>query len=159
VDEELFAAVLGRLTAAGVVRGTDRIAFAGHQPSGAGDTQTRDLVEAQFRQAGLCPPDPAAIPAAVGLPEPEVQRVVRLLVQEGKLVRLGDLVFHREPLAGLKAEVVALRQGQPAGARVTLDVSAFKARHGLSRKFAIPLLEWLDRERVTRRAGDVRIVL
>jgi selenocysteine-specific elongation factor len=43
--------------------------------------------------------------------------------------------------------------------RVTLDVAAFKAQHRLTRKYAIPLLEWLDRERVTRRMGDVRVVL
>jgi selenocysteine-specific elongation factor len=42
---------------------------------------------------------------------------------------------------------------------VTLDVAAFKDRYGMTRKFAIPLLEYLDRERVTRRVGDSRIVL
>ena len=36
---------------------------------------------------------------------------------------------------------------------------SFKARFGVSRKFAIPLLEWLDRERVTRRVGDARVIL
>ena len=42
---------------------------------------------------------------------------------------------------------------------VTIDVATFKTKFGLTRKHAIPLLEWLDRERVTRRMGDVRIVL
>jgi len=68
-------------------------------------------------------------------------------------------VFHREALDALRTAVAALRAGQPAAAKVTLDVAAFKAQHGLTRKHAIPLLEWLDRERVTRRVGDVRIVL
>jgi selenocysteine-specific elongation factor len=40
-----------------------------------------------------------------------------------------------------------------------VDVAAFKERYGVSRKFAIPLLEYLDRERITRRTGDVRLVL
>jgi selenocysteine-specific elongation factor len=44
-------------------------------------------------------------------------------------------------------------------AQATLDVAAFKERFGVSRKFAIPLLEWLDRERVTRRVGDARVIL
>jgi selenocysteine-specific elongation factor len=40
-----------------------------------------------------------------------------------------------------------------------VDVAGFKDRFGVSRKYAIPLLEWLDRERATRRAGDARIIL
>jgi selenocysteine-specific elongation factor len=40
-----------------------------------------------------------------------------------------------------------------------VDVAAFKERYGVSRKYAIPLLEYLDRERLTRRAGDSRILL
>jgi selenocysteine-specific elongation factor len=40
-----------------------------------------------------------------------------------------------------------------------VDVAGFKTRYGISRKFAIPLLEWLDRERVTRRVGEARIVI
>jgi selenocysteine-specific elongation factor len=40
-----------------------------------------------------------------------------------------------------------------------VDVAAFKARFGLWRKYAIPLLEWLDRERVTRRVGEARVIL
>ena len=41
----------------------------------------------------------------------------------------------------------------------TIDVKSFKDAFNVSRKYAIPLLEYLDRERVTRRAGDARIVL
>ena len=40
-----------------------------------------------------------------------------------------------------------------------IDVATFKERFGVTRKFAIPLLEYLDRERVTRRVGDARVVL
>jgi selenocysteine-specific elongation factor len=45
------------------------------------------------------------------------------------------------------------------GSEVRVDVAAFKLRYGITRKYAIPLLEYLDRERVTRRVGDARIVL
>jgi selenocysteine-specific elongation factor len=54
-------------------------------------------------------------------------------------------------MAGLKAAAAA--------GRATVDVATFKNRYGVTRKFAIPLLEYLDRERVTRRTGDVRLVL
>ena len=45
------------------------------------------------------------------------------------------------------------------GRQARVDVAAFKERYGISRKYAIPLLEYLDRERVTRRMGDARVVL
>ena len=51
---------------------------------------------------------------------------------------------------------MALKAG---GGSATIDVAAFKDRYGVSRKFAIPLLEHLDRERLTRRVGEKRIVL
>jgi selenocysteine-specific elongation factor len=58
----------------------------------------------------------------------------------------------------LKSEIQALKAAAPAG-RATVDVAMFKDRFGVTRKFAIPLLEWLDRERVTRRVGETRVVL
>ena len=42
---------------------------------------------------------------------------------------------------------------------VRIDVTMFKERYGVTRKYAIPLLEYLDRERITRRVGNARIVL
>ena len=41
----------------------------------------------------------------------------------------------------------------------TFDVGQFKDRFGLTRKLAIPVLEWLDSERVTRREGELRRIL
>ena len=51
-----------------------------------------------------------------------------------------------------------MKAAAPA-ATATVDVAAFKDKYGISRKFAIPLLEYLDRERVTRRTGDARLVI
>jgi selenocysteine-specific elongation factor len=69
---------------------------------------------------------------------------------------VDDLLFHREALERLKADVAGLKTG-PSPARV--DVASFKEKYGISRKFAIPLLEYLDRERVTRRQGEWRVVI
>jgi selenocysteine-specific elongation factor len=74
-------------------------------------------------------------------------------------VTIGGLVFHAEPLQELKQQVRGLRAGATGSAPVTIDVGSFKQRFGLTRKHAIPLLEWLDRERVTRRVGEKRVVL
>jgi selenocysteine-specific elongation factor len=67
---------------------------------------------------------------------------------------VGEALVHQGALQGMKEEV---RRRWPPGAR--LDVTAFKEMTGLSRKYVIPLLEYLDRERVTRRSGNERIVL
>ena len=82
---------------------------------------------------------------------------MKLLLRQKTLVKIDALVFHDEALKQLKAEVAALKDSGGAGARI--DVATFKDRFGVSRKFAIPLLEYLDRERVTRRVGESRVVL
>jgi selenocysteine-specific elongation factor len=81
--------------------------------------------------------------------------VLKLLLRARSIVKVDTLYFHASVLEQLKSDVRALK-AQP-DARV--DVGAFKERYGISRKFAIPLLEFLDRERVTKRVGDARIVL
>ena len=82
--------------------------------------------------------------------------MIQLLVRERVLVKVGDLLFHRDALARLKADLATLKAAaEPA----RVDVASFKEKYGVSRKFAIPLLEYLDRERVTRRQGDSRVVL
>ena len=96
---------------------------------------------------------------SLGVPAAAVERAIQGLLKEHRVIRAGGLTFHREALAALKGALQADRAGKPAGSRVTLDVATFKNRFNLTRKHAIPLLEWLDRERVTRRMGDVRILL
>jgi selenocysteine-specific elongation factor len=70
-------------------------------------------------------------------------------------VKLGGLYFHQAALDRLKDDVRALKATDNA----RVDVASFKQRYDISRKYAIPLLEYLDRERVTRRVGEARIVL
>jgi len=72
------------------------------------------------------------------------------------VVRVGALVFDALALDNLKQDI---RQLETAEKPARIDVGTFKERYGVSRKFAIPLLEYLDRERVTRRMGQYRIVL
>jgi selenocysteine-specific elongation factor len=82
--------------------------------------------------------------------------MLKLLLRQKVLIKLDVLLFHDAALRQLKAEVAALKSGS-SPARI--DVATFKERYGVTRKFAIPLLEYLDRERVTRRSGDARVVL
>jgi selenocysteine-specific elongation factor len=78
------------------------------------------------------------------------------MVRQKTLAKVETLLFHTAALERLKQDVLSLKGG-PQPPRV--DVGSFKVKYGISRKYAIPLLEWLDRERVTRRVGDARVVL
>ena len=78
--------------------------------------------------------------------------VHRFLVRDGKLVRLrDDLVVHHEAMEKL---LDALARRFDRGEQ--FSVADFKDWAGISRKHAIPLLEYLDVQRVTRRVGDAR---
>lgn len=154
-----FERVVDGLRARKALVGTERLALPTHKPSVAGaDDRVRDAILAAYREGGLKPPDAAAVALAARAPAPVVEKLVTILLREKLLVRLDTVVFHAEALRQLKEEVRALKSVRPNG-RTTVDVGAFKDRYGVSRKFAIPLLEYLDRERVTRRTGDVRLVL
>ena len=153
----VFEMALARLAAEGRVRGADRVALASYQPGRSADEErARGAIEEAIRSGGLMPPDVAALAGQVQLAPPAVERLLQGLVRDRRIARLESLYFHFDALERLKSEVRALKAGPPAA---SIDVAAFKTRYGLSRKFAIPLLEWLDRERVTRRVGEKRIVI
>jgi selenocysteine-specific elongation factor len=158
-DPAVFERVLSSLKERKTLVGADRLALATHRVTVAGaDEGVRAAIVEAYRAGGLKPPDAAAVEAAAGAPKAVVDKVTTLLLREKVLVKLDTIVFHAAALQQLKSEVAALKSTAPGG-RATVDVAAFKDRYGVSRKFAIPLLEYLDRERVTRRTGDVRLVL
>jgi selenocysteine-specific elongation factor len=78
-----------------------------------------------------------------------------LLLRDRILIKISDeLVFHRDALDQLRRQLAAYKAKS-----TKIDVGKFKQLTGVSRKYAIPLLEYLDRERVTRRVGDQREIL
>jgi selenocysteine-specific elongation factor len=110
-------------------------------------------IELAFEQAGLAVPALAEVLAKSGVELKRARSILQILLREKKLVRVTDeLVFHHTAIATLKA-LLADHRAERFG------VPAFKDWTGISRKYAIPLLEFLDRERVTRREGDERVVL
>ena len=83
------------------------------------------------------------------------EKLLRILLKENLLHKVTeDLIFHQSAIHKLR-QILADRKARDN----RLSVTDFKALTGLSRKYAIPLLEYLDRERVTRRDGDDRIIL
>ncbi len=109
-------------------------------------------IEGAFQQAGLAVPASDDVLAGCGVEAARAKTLLSLLLRDGRLVRIGaGLIYHRDAVALLK-QALASRRGQRFG------VAEFKEWTGVSRKFAIPLLEFLDRERITRRDGDSRLI-
>lgn len=127
------------------------------------EAEARAEIERAFATAGLQVPALKEVLAGLKVDRARAQKIVTLMLREKALVKVSEeLVFHGRALEELRARVKALRAAagtSSAGAVVKMDVARFKEMTGVSRKYAIPLLEWLDRERVTRRVGDERVVL
>jgi selenocysteine-specific elongation factor len=164
VPLEIFRSVLKGLELEGrVVFAKDVVRTFGHAPElSAEDAELRNRLEKIFQQAELEPPSLAdALQAATGSGKADVnrsRRILQLLLEEKHLVRLqADLVFHRSVLDLLISKVRAYATRHEPDR--TIDVATFKELAGVSRKYAIPLLEFLDRERVTRRQADRRLIL
>ena len=118
------------------------------------DIKQRSAIAAIYEEAGLAAPSSSEVAAKLGLKENEMRRLMTLLLRDRILVKVGSdaLFIHDGALERLRDRVRELR-GQ------TLDVAGFKQLTGLSRKYAIPLLEYLDRERLIHKNGDTRLVL
>jgi selenocysteine-specific elongation factor len=153
----VFDAVVDALARGGRIGGREQLAVPGATVSlSPEEARARDALAAAYLKAQLAPPDLNAAASAAGIAPTVAERVARLLVRQKTLVKLESLYFHAEALARLRTDIAAMKEKQAAP---RVDVAAFKERFGLSRKYAIPLLEWLDRERVTRRVGEARVIL
>ena len=153
----VFDHALHRLVEQGRIAARERVSLPGKRIAlNADEARTREVILQMLGDAGLTPPDPGVLATRAAVKRDLFDRVAELLARQKEIVRVGDLLFHSAALAQLKTEIRALKQH---GAIATLDVAAFKQRYNVSRKYAIPLLEFLDSERVTRRVGDVRHIL
>lgn len=155
----VFDRVVQDLAQGGKLVARDRLALPGHRLELSPDeARAREAIEAAYQRGGLRPPDAATVAAEGQLALPLAERMTALLLRQKRLVKIDTLLFHVDAVEGLKRDLASLKQQSP-GAQATVDVSMFKDRYGVTRKYAIPLLEWLDRERVTRRRGETRVVL
>jgi selenocysteine-specific elongation factor len=120
---------------------------------GGAEGELARTIEKRFAEAGLAPPPVSELINTIKQKPKVIEGVVSFLVKQGTLVRLADGVYIHQRTIGEAREKMSARKGQ------TIDVGQFKELFGLSRKIAIPLLEWFDRAGVTKRTGDVRQVL
>jgi selenocysteine-specific elongation factor len=145
-DERVFGALLTALESEGVVRSErDKVRLASHAVRlSPAQQQTLDRIEAEFRSAGAAPPTPR---------DPD-DELFQLLVADRRLIRVKEtLYFHADVLRSIEDKLVALLREK--GEIAPGDI---KDLLGISRKYAIPLLEYFDARRVTQRVGERRVL-
>src|SRR5687768_4062596 len=163
IPAEVFRAVMSDLEAAGsLVAEKELVRTSAHVLELSGpDAELRDRINSLYELAGLEPPTlDEALQTAGGsaLQKTHARKLLQLLLDRGSLVRVqGDLYFHSRPLTELTMTLRQFALEHPSDP--SLDVATFKELAGVSRKYAIPLLEFLDRERITRRVGDRRQII
>jgi selenocysteine-specific elongation factor len=146
------AAAAGKLTVAG-----DLVKRSGHaielQP---GEARAKEQIEREFARGGLAAPGIDAVLGTLSLEKSQGQKILHLLLRERILLKISDgVVLHREAVEHVRKLLADYKRTH--GER--LGVTDFKELAGITRKYAIPLLEYLDREGVTRRVGDYRVIL
>jgi selenocysteine-specific elongation factor len=120
------------------------------------EARAKEIIEGEFERAGLAVPTFAAVLEKLPVEARRAQKILQILFRERVLIKVGeDLAFHRTAIARLRELVAQYKQRNG----VRLPVPRFKELTGVTRKYAIPLLEYLDREHVTRRVGDERVIL
>jgi selenocysteine-specific elongation factor len=155
-DERIFAHVLGGLDAEGVVRvDRDKVRLASHELRlNATQQAAVDRLEREFREAQAAPPSAEEALARAGLAGDEQHELFQLLLESRKLVRVKEsLFFHAAALETIQDKLVALLRE-----RKEIGPGDIKDLLGISRKYAIPLLEYFDARRVTARVGERRVL-
>ncbi len=156
-SSDVFTASLDLLASDKKIEATgDLVRLAGHGVIMKDEeAESKKKIEEAFAVAGLKVPALHEVIAGLKVDKTRAQKIVTLLLRDKVLVKISEeLVFHRSALEELRRLVAAQKAKSPK-----MDVAKFKELTGVSRKYAIPLLEYLDRERVTKRVGDVREIL
>jgi selenocysteine-specific elongation factor len=119
------------------------------------EAQSKKIIEMAFASAGLKVPALKDVLGGLKVDKTRAQKIVTLLLRDKILIKISeDLVFHRIALDDLRRRMTAEKEKSPR-----IDIARFKDLTGVTRKYAIPLLEYLDREHVTKRVGDERVIL
>ncbi len=155
-DERIFSHMLGTLEGERLVKAEkDKVRLATHQIRLSPAQQMAvDKVEALFRSAGAAPPSPEEALVKAGLGGSEENELFQFLLEERRLVRIKEsLLFHADILKAIEDKLVAyLKEKKEIGPAEMKDLL------GISRKYAIPLMEYFDGQRVTTRVGDKRVL-
>ncbi len=154
--QKLYARALSALADKGELRAdAERVRPPGAAaPLSGPDASAQEKLAALLEGAGLSPPRVDELPALIGQTPQRTQALLKALAAAGRASRVSEeLWFGSAPLLELRRSVLA-----HLSAHGSIDAQSFKELTGLTRKFAIPLLEYFDREKVTLRIGDKRVL-
>jgi len=153
MDAKDFQALLTVMAAAGEVEVSEAtVNLPGRVPAlGEKERQLVESIEQAYKDGGVNPPLPGEVEKSFG---PASRDIVALLIERGELVKIAvDMLFHKDALAQAESQLRALLQE-----RGQMTVAEFRDLIGSSRKYVVPLLEYFDKQRVTRRVGDMRVL-
>lgn len=154
MDPKGFQALLAGMSAGGqLVVSEAAIRLPNHKPTlSAAQEQIARKIESEFQDGGVNPP---LLPEIEQRHGGQSKEIVALLVERGDLIKVTpELLFHRNAIEQAEA---ALREFLREHGQIT--VSQFRDLIGSSRKYVVPLVEYFDAKRVTRRVGDMRVLL
>jgi selenocysteine-specific elongation factor len=155
---EMYQAALDELAVAKkIVLAGDLVQKAGREIAlSPEEARAKERIAKEFESAGLAVPAVSEVLAKLTVDAQRAQKLMQILLREKTLVKVTDgLVFHRSAVEKLRGLLASYKRERGE----KLPIAAFKEMAGISRKYAIPLLEYLDRERLTRRVGDERVIL
>ncbi|MCK5551702.1 MAG: selenocysteine-specific translation elongation factor, partial [Deltaproteobacteria bacterium] len=156
VEAKLFHHMLRELVdSKEVLVEKDKVRLSSHRVSLRDDQKRlKDRVEGLFAQGGLQSPSLKELASKLSTDEPEVRDVVRLLAEEGVIIKAKeDMYFHREAVEKLKGELIQFLR-----VHHEITTAQFKEMTKVSRKYAIPLIEYFDNSRITIRVGEKRLL-
>lgn len=163
MSADVFNAVIGQLASSGsIVLDKDTVRLAAHKTElSKEEASLSEKILASYVNARLAPSrlDDVLAEAVAGTRflRTDARKFFQINLDAGRIVKINDeFYFAKSEIDNL---IVRLREFADATDDRLIDVAKFKELAGVSRKYAIPLLEYFDRERVTRRAGDKRVIL
>lgn len=154
IDKVVLDGLLDRLKAAGqLVERNERLALPSHQSTfGGEDAKLLETLESLYREKLFAPPDAEEVVRQTGVPAKKVEKLLSLLREHGRLVQVdGGMVFHRDAVDRAR-EIVATHFQKES----RLESVQFKYLLDTTRKFALPMLDYMDRIGATRRVGNTR---
>jgi len=155
-EDRLFIKLLNELRDEGriIIEG-DRIRSASHTVR-LGDRQEelKREIEQEFYQARFQPPDPEKVYERLSIKDAENRQLINILLEEGKLIRIkGNIYYHEQVLKEIEQGLLEFLKKKGS-----ISPGEFKELFGFSRKYAIPLLEYFDGQKLTMRIGDKRVL-
>jgi selenocysteine-specific elongation factor len=156
VDTQVFQAALDTCISKGKVEvEKDKVRIKGAEASANQDAEAlKETLMTRLLKYGFTPPGLKELAVETGQKDGYLRDVLERLVYEGKVVKIkGDMYFHKDVIENLKSMVITYLKEKGE-----MTPSDFKSVLDLSRKYLIPLLEYLDEKKLTIRVGDKRVL-